>query len=110
MQAEHIEPFVKSVLEPDEQIRARARSTTAVLAVTTRRVVVADPARIALAIPFDKVRRVQFDIERTRPATLVIVPEHANNEPQVLSIPPENYKDAADALVALGHLFYPVGS
>ena len=103
MEAEKLEPFVLSALEPGEEVRAHARSTTAVLAVTDRRVVVAEPHRVALAIPFEGVRRIQFDIERTRPATLVIVPEHALDEPQVLAIPPEHYRAAAEALVTLGH-------
>jgi hypothetical protein len=106
MEAERVEPFVLSALEPGEAVRAHARSTSAVLAITDRRVVVADQHRVALAIPLDGVRRIQFDIERTRPATLVIVPEHANDEPQVLAIPPEAYQAAAETLVALGHSFY----
>jgi hypothetical protein len=108
MQPAQLEPFVLATLAPGEEVRAHTRSTSAVLAVTDRRVVVADPIRIALNIPFDGVRRVQFDIERNRPATLVIVPERATDEPQVLAIPPEHYLAAADALVALGHLFNPV--
>lgn len=103
-----MEPYVEAVLEPDEHIQAQARSTSAVLAVTTRRVVVADPNRVALAIPFGSVRRVQFDIERRRPATLVIVPEEAHHEPQVLAIMPQDYQAAAEAIVALGHAFYPI--
>ena len=105
MEVEHVEPFVAAALEPDEEIRAHARSTTAVLAVTTRRIVVAEPYRVHLAIPIEAVRRIQFDIERHRPATLVIVPEHPSDEPQVLAIPPEHYRAAADAIVALGHAF-----
>lgn len=100
-----LHPHVAQALEPGEQVRVQARSTEAVLAVTDRRLVVAAGPRIALAIPFDGVRRVQFDIERSRPATLVIVPEHASHEPQVLAIPPEQYRAAADAIVALGQMF-----
>jgi hypothetical protein len=32
----------------------------------------------------------------------VIVPEMAHDEPQVLSIPPDRYAEAAEALVAIG--------
>ena len=64
---EKLEPFVLSVLEPGEQVRAATRSLTGVLAVTTKRVVVADPQRVALDVPFEGIRRVQFDIERKRP-------------------------------------------
>jgi hypothetical protein len=108
MEAEHVEPFVLAALEPDEEVRAYTRSTGPVLAVTNRRVVVADERRVALAIPIEGVRRIQFDIERQRPATLVIVPEGAGDEPQVLAIPPEGYRDAAAALVAMGLTFYPL--
>ena len=104
----NFEPHVAEALEPGERVRIQARSTDAVLAVTDRRLVVASPHRIALAVPIAELRRIQFDIERHRPATLVIVPEHAAYEAQVLSIPPEHYADAADALVAIGHELAPI--
>jgi hypothetical protein len=97
------ERYVTQLLEPGEAIQFRAPAEDAVLALTDRRVVVAAPTRVALAIPFDGLRRVQFDIERARPATLVLVPELANHEAQVLSVPPEHYRAIADALVELGH-------
>jgi hypothetical protein len=34
-------------------------------------------------IPVEDLRRVQFDIEKRRPAALVFVPEHAEHFPQV---------------------------
>ncbi|MEA2606778.1 MAG: hypothetical protein QOI00_1535 [Chloroflexota bacterium] len=104
----NFEPHVAEALEPGERVRVQARSTDAVLAVTDRRLVVASPHRIALAVPISALRRIQFDIERHRPATLVIVPEQASYEAQVLSIPPEHYADAADALVAIGHELAPI--
>jgi len=97
-----IEPHVLEALEPDEEVHVAARANDMVLAVTDRRLVVAAPERIALAIPIEAVRRIQFDIERSRPATLVIVPEMATHEPQVLSIPIDRYREAADALVTIG--------
>jgi hypothetical protein len=93
------------VLEPGEALRYRTPTTEAILAVTDRRLIVADPTRIALAVPFRALRRVQFDIERRRPATLVIVPDHPADEPQVLSIPSSQYDAAAGALAAIGHEF-----
>lgn len=102
MEAEQDHPHLLRALEPGEEIRARALAVDAVLAVTDRRVVVAAPARIALAVPIDGIRRVQFDIERTRPATMVIVPEHADHEAQVLTIPAHQYEAAARALATLG--------
>jgi len=47
-------------------------------------------------------RRIQFDVERRRPATLVLVPELPRDEPQVLAIEPERYEEVADALVIIG--------
>jgi len=105
--ATDIEPHVLQALEPGEQLRVSARSREAVLAVTDRRLVVAAPERIALAVPLEGLRRIQFDIERDRPATLVIVPEQAHYEPQVLSIPPDEFRAAADAIVTIGHLLAP---
>ena len=98
----NLEPHVLEALEPGENLRHRARATDAVIAVTDRRLVVAAQNRVALSVPFQSVRRIQFDIERNRPATLVIVPEMAHDEPQVLSIPSDRYAEAAEALVAIG--------
>ncbi len=100
----NIELHLQEVFEPGEEIRHQARTTDAVIAVTDRRLVVAARNRVALAVPFQSLRRIQFDIERNRPATLVIVPEMAHDEPQVLSIPPDRYAEAAEALVAIGQL------
>jgi hypothetical protein len=97
-----IEPSVLHALEPGEELRYKARATEALLAVTNRRLVVADRERIALAVPFQRLRRIQFDIERDRPATLVIVPESPLDEPQVLAVPPEDYPDVAQALAVIG--------
>jgi hypothetical protein len=103
MEAEHeLEPHLVEVLDPGETVRLKARSNEAVLAVTDRRLVVAAPQRIALAVPFRDLRRIQFDIEKDRPATLVVVPEDPWHEPQVLSIAPEAYRATADALVTVG--------
>jgi hypothetical protein len=102
MEEQSLPLHLRSVLEPDEEVRIHAASNEGVFAVTTRRVVIADPARVALAVPFERLRRIQFDIERGRPATLVIVPEHPLEEPQVLSIPPDHYQAAAQAIVAVG--------
>jgi hypothetical protein len=93
-------------LEPDEALQAMARARDAALAVSDRRVVLVAGDRLALNVPFERLRRVQFDIERDRPATLVLVPEHPGDEPQVLPIPREEYQAVAEALVAIGHALY----
>ena len=97
-----LEPHLIEVLDPGETVRVKAPSTEAVLAVTDRRLVVAAPERIALAVPFSDLRRIQFDIEKDRPATLVVVPEDPWHEPQVLSIAPDDYRATAEALVVVG--------
>jgi hypothetical protein len=97
-----IEPHVLRALEQGEEVHLRARALEAVIAITDRRLVVAAPERVALAVEFRDLRRVQFDIERQRPATLVIVPEMVHHEPQVISIPSDRYREAADALVYIG--------
>jgi hypothetical protein len=93
---------IRRVLGPDEKVHAKARSTDGLIAVTDRRLIVAADNRVALDVAIDRIRRIQFDIERARPATLVIVPEHPRDEPQVLSIPPEEYAAAAHALTIVG--------
>ena len=99
---EDVEPYVLEVLEPNETLRAHARARDAVLAVSDRRLIVAARERIALSIGFHELRRIQFDIERDRPATMVIVPEEAHYEPQVLAIPPEEFRATAEALTLIG--------
>jgi hypothetical protein len=99
---EDIEPYVLELLEPDETIRVRARARDAVLAVSDRRLIVAARERLALSVGFHELRRIQFDIERDRPATMVIVPEEAHHEPQVLAIPPEEFRATAEALALIG--------
>jgi hypothetical protein len=105
--AESLEPDIEShvlrLLEPDETIQARVRATAAAMAVSQRRLFVLENERVRLDVPIQRLRRVQLDIERDRPATLVLVPEQAQDEPQVLSIPPEEYGAAAQAIVVLGH-------
>jgi hypothetical protein len=89
-------------LEPGEQIHVETRARDAVLALTDRRLIVAENDRLALNLPFSRLRRVQFDVERARPATLVIVPEPLADEPAVLAIPPEAFPQVASALVIIG--------
>ena len=97
-----IDPSIRTVLDPDEAVHAQAEAVDAILAVTDRRLVVVDAQRVALNVPLDRLRRVQFDIERERPATLVIVPEHQSDPPQVLAIEPRGYRAACDALAVIG--------
>jgi len=97
-----IEPYVLEVLEPNETLRAHARARDAIIAVSDRRLIVAARERVSLSIGFHELRRIQFDIERDRPATMVIVPEEAHYEPQVLAIPPQEFRATAEALALIG--------
>jgi hypothetical protein len=91
-----------AALEADEELKVKARARDAALAVTDRRLLVAANERLALNVPFEGLRRIQFDIERSRPATMVIVPEERHNEPQVLAIDPDEYESVAKALALIG--------
>ena len=85
---------LEGFLEPGEAIEASAQAIEGLVAVTDRRLVVAAGSR-AVAIPWERLRRVELDIERDRPATLVLVPEWPSDPPQVLSVPPESYREVA---------------
>jgi hypothetical protein len=95
-------PALLQILEPDEELHIQARSTEATLAITNRRLIVASGDRVDLDIPYEQLRRIELDIERGRPATLVIVPEWPSDRPQVLAIPPEEYERAALGIGRIG--------
>jgi hypothetical protein len=93
-----LEPHLLRSLEPGEAVQATARAVDGVLAVSDRRLLVATRDRIALSLPIEGLRRIEFDIEKRRPATLVIVPEEPRGEPQVLAIPPDEIRATTQAL------------
>ena len=95
-------PVVRDALLPDEAVEAIARATDSLLAVTDRRFIVATGSHLALNLPITELRRIQFDIEKRRPATLVIVPEVPGHDPQVLAIPAEELERTARALTLVG--------
>ena len=90
------------LLESDEHVQRITRSQDATGLVTDRRIAIARGDRVAMDIPYERLRRIQFDVERRRPATLVLVPELPRDEPQVLAVEPERYEEVADALVIIG--------
>jgi hypothetical protein len=94
-------------LAADENVVAHIPVAAAKVVITDRRIAVADEQRLALDIEIAALRRVQFDIERTRPATLVIVPEHPQHEPQVLAIPHDQLPAVAEALAYIGQRLNP---
>jgi hypothetical protein len=70
--------------------------------VTDRRLLVNYANDVRLDVPYERLRRVQFDLEALRPATMVIVPHHPADEPQVLSVPREQLHVAAELLAFVG--------
>jgi hypothetical protein len=94
-------------LKRGERIQAHAKEVDASVVVTDRRLVVATDARLMLDVPFDRLRRIQFDIERARPAALVVVPEWPSDPPQVLSVQPDQYDAMAKVLTYVGVRIHP---
>jgi hypothetical protein len=90
------------LLQPDEKLHVETRAADARLVLTDRRVVVADEERVSLDVAYEALRRVQLDVERDRPATLVIVPHDPRHQPQVLMIPPSEYGSVAQAVALIG--------
>ncbi len=90
------------VLRPGEVVEAHAVVEGSVIAVTKERLVVAEGDSTVLDISFDGLRRIQFDIERGRDATLVIVPEHIHNWPRVVSVPIRNLRATSLVLARIG--------
>ena len=76
------------------------------LSISDRRILVTLPEAgiVLLDMPMEGLRRIQFDIELERPATLVIVPLHPAHHPQVLAIPPVAYEATCTALAAIGQI------
>ena len=93
------------LLAPDEMVEVQAPAGDALVVVTDRRLAVANAERLMLDVPIEGLRRIQFDIERKRPATLVIVPEQRDYDPQVLAIDPSGFEAIARALVTVGLRF-----
>jgi hypothetical protein len=85
-----------------EEILAQASADGHVLVVTAKLVRVGADDRVRLNVMIEDVRRIQFDIERDRPATLVIVPDSPSEEAQVISVPAHEYVGVAHALAVLG--------
>ncbi|MEA2622161.1 MAG: hypothetical protein QOH61_1071 [Chloroflexota bacterium] len=102
------DPSVQKHLQPDEELLAHARAVDAHISATDRRLIVVTNDRLAVAVPYDRLRRIQFDLERTRPATLVIVPEYPSDPPQVLGIPIDEVEGVADMLTILAERFETV--
>ena len=57
---------------------------------------------VRLDIPFERHRRIEFDVEPGRPATMVVVPHHPDDEPQVLPVQRDQLHVAAELLAFIG--------
>jgi hypothetical protein len=90
------------ILQPGEVIETLAEVDGSVIALTRERLIVVEGDKTVLDIPFAELRRVQFDIERGRDATLVIVPEHISNWPRIVSVPIPNLRETALVLARVG--------
>jgi len=93
---------VPHVLRPGEVVESQAVANGAIVAVTRERLVVVEGDKSVLDISFSELRRIQFDIERGRDATLVIVPEHISNWPHIVSVPVPNLRETAVVLARIG--------
>jgi hypothetical protein len=89
-------------LEPEEALLVATQTGRALVAVTERRFIVKEAERVALDLPIEAIRRVQFDVERGRPATLAVVPHSPAHEPQVLAVPIERLDPVARMIAIVG--------
>ena len=98
---EHALDPISDVLAPGEELRGHAPLVEGTVAVTNERLFVANGPKIAVDITWARLRRVQLDIERQRPATLVVVPEWPSDPPQVLSVPPASYRSVTNLIAVI---------
>ena len=96
------DPDVLRSLQPGERVELGFTTASGDLRVTDRRLLVTSAGSVRLDIPYDRLRRIQFDIEANRPAAMVIVPHRPSDEPQVLSVPREQLHIAAALLAFVG--------
>jgi hypothetical protein len=102
MADEQTDPLVLRVIEAGERVERFVKASEATVVVTDRRVAVGSGDRVALNVPFEGLRRIQFDVEHRRPATLVLVPEDRNDEAQVITVQPEDLEEVAHAVGIVG--------
>ncbi len=96
------EPYPFSLTE-GERLEVAARTTPALFGLTDHgRMIVATGHRVSLDVPVAAIRRIQLDVERGRPSTLVIVPHHPSDEPQVLAVPHEELAEVVRAVHIIG--------
>ena len=99
---------IAAQLSAEETIRALVDGLDGRVVVTDKRLAVTEAQRIALNVELQKIRRIQFDIERQRPATMVIVPDDPRDEAQVITVPPEQFDAAGAALAYVGRTIHDI--
>ncbi len=95
-------PALFDALRPGEQVVEVVQVDGATLILTTDRVAVGADKRVQFDVRIAGLRRIQFDIEAQRPATLSIVPESAGTEPSILTVMPHAFDDVARMLAYVG--------
>ena len=96
------DPTILRLLQPGERVELSLATSDADLRVTDRRLLVTTAGTVRLDIPYERLRRVEFDVESGRQAALVIVPHHPSDRPQVLSVSREQLHVAAELLAFVG--------
>jgi hypothetical protein len=89
-------------LQGEEQIHLFSELEEALVAVTDRRLIVREAERFALDLPIEDIRRIQFDVERGRTATFVVVPHSPSHQPQVLGIPHDQLEPVSRMVCIVG--------
>lgn len=98
------------ILRPGEVVEGQAIANGSVIVVTPERLIVAEGDQPILDIPFGDLRRIQFDIERGRDASLVIVPEHIANWPRIVTVPISQLHETAVVLARIGERINETGA
>lgn len=96
------DPEMLHLLQAGERVELSLDTTDYELRVTDRRLLLMSGGSVRLDIPYERLRRIQFDIEMDRPATLVIVPHLPTDEPHALAVPHERLHSAAELLAFVG--------
>jgi hypothetical protein len=104
-----MDPIIAKI-SGQETVRALVDGVDGRVIVTDQRLAVTDAERIALNLELRKLRRIQFDIERERPATMVIVPDDPRYEAQVIIVPPEQYDAVGSALAYVGRTIHDLAA
>ena len=99
---EPVDHAVLHLLQPGEHVEFALESFGAELRLTDGRLLVNYADDVRLAIPYERLRRVEFDLEAGRPSTMVVVPHHPADEPQVLSVARDQLHVAAEVLAYIG--------